>query len=165
MRRSLALPILTALTCALAWAATAAAAEGIDPSVQWGGRQFTTPTDLARWLEDRSLSYATWAGNHPRAVARLEGRERPEPEPAAPTPVAAAAPASGSPEANEGSRSLGRSVLLAWLAAAAVILTTLAALPALRLGRLLPNALEVRQAELAGAGVATALALAIAFAV
>jgi hypothetical protein len=165
MRQFAALSTPTVFVLALFAGTTSAAEVAATPPIEWGGKTFSTPTEFAEWLDARGLSYGTWARNHPRAAARLEGRDRPEPELAAPTPVASATPASGSSEATERSRSLGRSVLLACLAAAAVISTTLATLPALRLGRLVPNALEVRQAELAGAGVATALALAIAFAV
>jgi hypothetical protein len=149
--------------------AAASLADPASPSTQgvmWGGRGFLTPAELSDWLIVRGLSYDAWARNHPGAAARLEGREHPETAPAkAPVASGVVAPAPAQTTASLGDASSGGGRLLSGsLATLAATLLVLAFLPALRLRRVrLPNVLEQHQLELAGGGVAIAIALGAAY--
>ncbi len=135
--------------------------------MEWGGRSFSTPSEFAQWLEDRHLSYGMWSKNHPTAAAQLEGREEFDLE--GPGPARAAIPvdpatASTVTPPSDSSRSGSRSLLMASLAALAASLLVLALLPALYVRRAgLPGGLAEHQLELAGAGMALAIALAAAY--
>jgi hypothetical protein len=134
--------------------------------VAWGGRAFSGPAALSEWLSGRGLRYDTWAKNHPAAAARLEGREQRETVPAtapAASHVASPAPAQASAAPGDASRASG-ALLLRSLAGLAAALLVLALLPTLRLRWVrLPSVLEHHQLELAGGGVAIALALGAAY--
>lgn len=41
-------------------------------AVKWGGKSFNTSGELAKWLASRGGSYATWAGKHQGAAAKLD---------------------------------------------------------------------------------------------
>jgi hypothetical protein len=137
--------------------------------VRWGGRAFFGPAELSEWLSGHGLSYDAWAKNHPRAAARLEGREQRETAPTtapaaspAASRVASPAPAQATAAPRDASRTSG-AFLLRSLATLAAALLVLALLPALHLRQVrLPSVLERHQLELAGGGVAIALALAAA---
>jgi hypothetical protein len=43
-------------------------------SLVWGNRVFQTETQLKRWVEERGMSYSTWAARHRGAVAVIEHR-------------------------------------------------------------------------------------------
>jgi hypothetical protein len=156
---------LSAITlAAVVLAGSVARAEPHAPAVQWGGRQFSSPTSLTAWLEARGLSYDRWAANHPGAAARLEARgggevlggsrrsDHAREEPITLTPVKLA------PE----SASTAAAILLGALAAVSTALLALAVLPSLARWRL-PEVLARSQPELAGAGIAVALAAGIAY--
>jgi hypothetical protein len=82
-RRPSRAPVVLAIACILLAAATTALARQEDrrePQVQtgtvvWGGRVFSSRTDLAAWLHSRGFNYGRWAARHPRAAS---GQQHPE---------------------------------------------------------------------------------------
>jgi hypothetical protein len=165
---TLSLPALLVSVLILASTTSAEFETASAQTIVWDGRTFSKPEALAAWLRARGLGYQAWAQTHPKAAARLEGREQPPsatPPTASPAAARVAIPirARAAPAPADSSRGVGATLLVPALAALAGALLVLALLPALHLRRTrLPGALEEHQPELAGAGIAIAIALAAA---
>ena len=162
---------MVAALLVLVGASAAAPDQGGHPQVpsalSWGGKAFHDPHGLAEWLRERGLSYETWARNHPFAAARLESREQGLSSAPAPAPLPVNSPPAvvvTLPPSEPAPRDVANLLLMSGLAALSGILLLLALLPLPHFPRVrVPGVVETRQAELAGAGVAIAIAAGIAY--
>ena len=147
--------------CALVVAVPSRAGEPVPQA--WAGTTFADPQALAAWLRGRGGDYRDWAIRHPAAAAALEGRVV---ESSAPAWTDARYRSTLAPVAAQQSRR-GRGPVLPLLAGVAAVLLALAAVP-LRTAAPFdarPGPLGRRRLELAAAGGAMLVGIAIAYAI
>jgi hypothetical protein len=134
---------------------------GQPQALGWGSHVFSTPAQLRAWLAVRHVSYASWAKNHPAALAQLEHRPVPT-QPAAateasPKPKRPAAPTETTTAvAATGGGSGTHTWVVVMLGVLAIVIGVLAVVP-----RAIPARLPQESWVSASRGYAAASAIAI----